>query len=91
MRFKAFSLAAIAMAIALPAHAENMGSKEAAALGGNVFKKLDKNHDGKLDANEFQALVKHHFNKADKNHDGVVDQDEMGGAEANALIQMKEF
>ncbi|MGE0054744.1 MAG: hypothetical protein AB7S74_11075 [Hyphomicrobium sp.] len=92
MRLK-FVVAAAIVAVSIPcaAMAESLGDREAAEIGGNVFKKLDANGDGTVDATEFQALVNHHVKKADKNGDGVVDTEEMGGAEANALIQMKEF
>lgn len=88
MRLNVLSLAAIAwVVIAFPATAESMKSTEADALS-KLFKKLDKNHDGKLDANELQAFI---FNKADKNHDGIVDEDEIGAAEAREVIQIKAF
>lgn len=92
MKFQSLlAVALVTIAAAFPAHAEGLGEKEAQALNGNIFTKLDTNKDGKLDSAELYPLVKHHFKKADKNQDGVVDKEEIGAMEANALIQLQEF
>jgi Ca2+-binding EF-hand superfamily protein len=50
-------------------------------VGDELFKKIDKNHDGKLSFNEFQQALpqikEELFKSLDANHDGVIDSKEV--------------
>jgi Ca2+-binding EF-hand superfamily protein len=42
----------------------------------HMFARLDKNHDSKLDRDEFFASELHYFARLDRNNDGVITGDE---------------
>ena len=43
----------------------------------HAFARLDRNHDGKLDLEEFAASELRYFARIDRNHDGIVTRDEI--------------
>jgi Ca2+-binding EF-hand superfamily protein len=54
-------------------------------LGGEIFKRLDRNGDGKLVADELPPRVRVNFEKADANGDGALDENEFRQATADAF------
>src|SRR5687768_13754858 len=48
-----------------------------AAMVDDVFRRMDRNQDGKIDRKEAQARVAENFDRLDANKDGFVDRDEM--------------
>ncbi|MEO5598148.1 MAG: EF-hand domain-containing protein [Novosphingobium sp.] len=53
---------------------------EAAAKAGDMFDKLDANHDGKLDKADREAREAAHFDKMDADHNGSISRDEFMAA-----------
>lgn len=49
---------------------------EAQAKAGELFDRLDLNHDGKLDQADRDVRVMQHFDEIDTNHDGTISKDE---------------
>jgi Ca2+-binding EF-hand superfamily protein len=49
---------------------------EAAAKAGEMFDKLDANHDGKLDKTDREARQMAHFDQMDSDHNGSISRDE---------------
>ena len=58
-----------------PPHAEKM--KRMAEVGREMFKRADKNKDGKLSKEEAPGRLKEHFSKIDANADGQLTADEL--------------
>ncbi len=64
----------IAFAASGPEHV--LTRVEAQAKAGQLFDRLDVNHDGKLDKADHAARLNAFFDKIDTNHDGVISRDE---------------
>jgi Ca2+-binding EF-hand superfamily protein len=48
-----------------------------AKFGGEMFDRMDTDHDGKVTKAEFQAAGEKMFQRMDKNGDGIIEKDEM--------------
>jgi len=42
-----------------------------------AFKRLDKDHDGKISKEEARGMIKRNFDRLDRNRDGAIDRDEL--------------
>ncbi len=58
---------------------------EAQAAAGQLFDKLDLNHDGKLDQADRAVHSNELFDRLDTNHDGVISREEFGAAHADGM------
>ena len=68
---------AVAFAADAPAHRDQALTRaEAQAKAGQLFDRLDVNHDGKLDAADRAARFNAIFDTIDTNHDGQISRDE---------------
>ncbi|NWF38908.1 hypothetical protein F3F96_07135 [Mariprofundus sp. NF] len=65
------------MMLAAPAQASFLPSYDPQETADKVMAVKDYNHDGKIEAAEFEQVADHQFNKIDTNSDGVISADEM--------------
>jgi hypothetical protein len=85
------TLAPVALLAAAPAATTTSPATGAPHRGGDMFNRLDTNHDGAISKDEAAAgsyLVKS-FDTIDTNHDGLITQDEMRAAGEKRREEMK--
>ena len=58
---------------------DEMPQRHWARFGGQMFDRMDADHDGNVTKAEFQAAGEKMFQRMDKNNDGIIEKDEMSG------------